>query len=273
VFLLLAGAATSWAGVAATRPPARTQITILPYAQGVFGYVSSPTDPGCGDGRAVGVYASDGAGFHQIGVAHAKASGTSFMWYFRERGWKHLVARAEANAFCAAGRSPDESVQLTANGGLRASFPLCPAGPVCRFERLHFDTNVYCPSFTKSYGLCVGKSSGNVPWSVYITDLTGLSTAHFQWGGERRRYVAYGGIYVGIPFAGMDGFSPGPESASFEVNMAYTLFSPHPLARWATPNIPGARAGDAGGPLYLNFVNGVIGADVYIHGYLYQIAG
>lgn len=77
-------------------------------------------------------------------------------------------------------------------------------------------------------------------------------------------------ILLGVPTAVISGFDPGPGSADFYVDRAYEFQSSDP-GEWRTPGYPGVPAGQPGRPLYLNFVNGRIGADVYIHGYLQRL--
>ena len=49
---------------------------------------------------------------------------------------------------------------------------------------------------------------------------------------------------------------------------AVAFASPYPNVHWYTKDTPGAGAGAPGGPLLLEFKNGITGADVFISGYL-----
>ena len=60
---------------------------------------------------------------------------------------------------------------------------------------------------------------------------------------------------------------PSPNSDRFSVVNAW---SNEVSDKWCTEDIAGSRAGDPGGPLSINFVNGFLGADVYLKGFLVQ---
>ncbi len=79
--------------------------------------------------------------------------------------------------------------------------------------------------------------------------------------------MQYNAIALAVPFASIMGTVPGPGKAEYFVNYAYTAI-PSPW-NGRTPDVPGVRAGQPGGPLYLNFTSGRVGADVRIDGYLY----
>ena len=81
--------------------------------------------------------------------------------------------------------------------------------------------------------------------------------------------MQYGVLDFGLPVAVHSGTVAGPGSADFRVDSAYTVL-PRP-GKWRTPNLPGVRAGEPGGPLCIDFRNGKFGADVFIHGYLRQL--
>ena len=152
---------------------------------------------------------------------------------------------------------------------LRDVWPSCPAKTDYCYINLHFDTIAPCPSFTAAVGLCVGSSTGTVGFTAPISSLPRLA-AIFNWlpnGGDRKS-VTYSVVAFGVPVVFLEGAVPGPGSADFDVRMGWSLESPYPLVRYFTPRRPGVKAGEPGGPLYLNFENGRVGADVYIHGYL-----
>lgn len=60
----------------------------------------------------------------------------------------------------------------------------------------------------------------------------------------------------------------GPERAEWMVADAWNKGDGNPVLHWQAADV-GIRPGELGGPLYLNFVNGILGADIYVHGYMY----
>lgn len=145
--------------------------------------------------------------------------------------------------------------------------PDCPnnGGDGYCYFRMHFDASV-CASFSASQGVmppCVGKTPyAPVPWFVPFTDFPGMY-AQFSWVSNGPARMA--GYRNFPPTAFLDGRVPSPGSADLSVERAFTLVT---QSQWFTPDRPGVRAGSKGGPLYLNFKNGTIGADIYIDGYL-----
>ena len=124
-----------------------------------------------------------------------------------------------------------------------------------------------CPDFRNPSGSCSGRSTdGPYPWSP--------AWGSFNWRedqpGTRHRTVDYlaklddAHSYV---YATLEGSLPDPGSANFSVFRATAV---NWRDTWNTPDLPGVAPGQQGGPLYLNFVGGVFGADVYIDGYLFR---
>ncbi len=144
-------------------------------------------------------------------------------------------------------------------GVAQPSAPDCPDTSTSQcWISLHFDTG-RCPSFTKSAGNCSGTMYGQARWN----DIGRLS-----WG-EMSRIAGNRNVYVGDSAAPgcIHGNIRGPGRAEFYVDGARTK------AAGTTNWNAGATepAGQPSGPLYFNFENGVIGADVYIYGYLQKI--
>lgn len=71
----------------------------------------------------------------------------------------------------------------------------------------------------------------------------------------------------------MEGRLPGPASADLSVDKWTVVTDTGATTEFFTPNLPGQKAGEPGGPLYLNFEGGKgafdLGAEVHIKGYLY----
>jgi len=158
------------------------------------------------------------------------------------------------------------------SGRPAAAAPECPRtdNGYCYVD-VHFDTVItYCPSFGRDSGNCVGKSTGTRDFSDSKYSTGGLPWyTSFSWDGVTKRIVTYQVQISGIVRSMITGEVPGPGSADFRVSSAYT--TDDPAAQFRTENLPGKKAGEVGGPLYLNFENGTIGADVYIHGYLKRV--
>ncbi|HWH18991.1 MAG TPA: hypothetical protein VN671_00550, partial [Solirubrobacterales bacterium] len=120
-----------------------------------------------------------------------------------------------------------------------------------------------------SYYPCIGKVFGNIGWQRPFVDLPGTYGA-FAWlpDGKQRKVTALSFTFV--PTAGIEGTVSGPGSPNLEVTRAYN-FEASGGATWITPPHSTAPAGLMGGPLYLNFDGGAIGATVYIYGFLLRV--
>jgi Ca2+-binding RTX toxin-like protein len=158
---------------------------------------------------------------------------------------------------------------------LDANFtPDCPSTTkTCEFH-LHLDVSSYCPSYSKSTGYCVGRTPyANPGWAVYVMDLPALFAGFSWWDGgygpdHWYKETQYGSSPV---LAKLEGKVPYHSSPNYSIDNAYTFaFKYGPNIRFYTPDNPGVPAGKEGGPLYLNFVNGYIGADMYIDGFMYR---
>lgn len=151
--------------------------------------------------------------------------------------------------------------------GWRPTYPTCPADTeYCRIG-IHFDTNKPCSSFTASFGACVGSSDGNVDWTTNKVDEPGrFIYSAFTWVDAGGRKAVTFGTLKAVPTARMEGTVPSPSSGVFNVREAWLLIWAHPQTTWYTSDH--APAGTPGGPLLFNFRSGVIGADVYLTGFL-----
>lgn len=125
----------------------------------------------------------------------------------------------------------------------------------------------YCPSYTAPVGACPGRTPyANLCWSAYVTSYPYLF-AGFSWA-HALKETDYKNVQALIPAGTLLGKVPGPQYADYSIYEAICLLWPSPGVRWYTPDRPGIGPGKEGGPLYLNFVNGIIGADMYIDGFL-----
>jgi len=171
------------------------------------------------------------------------------------------------NFTCSQGRQP---LSLTVGRADAAPFPTepsCPAaGSQCAID-VHFDTSA-CPNFTAPATTCTGTSTGTPSFANPIFSLPGSFTS-FLWAGTTTRRVIYGTAVLGAPTSNITGGVEGSNPTSdFRVSDAVAFASPYPNVHWYTKDAPGAGAGAPGGPLLLEFKNGITGADMYLSGYL-----
>jgi hypothetical protein len=129
------------------------------------------------------------------------------------------------------------------------------------------DVRTYCPSFTRSSGNCSGTTPYAPPgWRVYPE--AGYF-GKFSWFDAQQKNVDYGAIGRTIVSGRLEGKVPNAGSPELRIDgEAYSVVQPG--VSFYTPNWPVSRAGGVGGPLYLNFVSGFRGADIYIDGYLFR---
>jgi hypothetical protein len=157
----------------------------------------------------------------------------------------------------------------TANTRPAQAWPACSATTEYCWVDIHFDTVIhYCPNFTASSGNCPGLSSGTPAFTSAPRFPPG--SARFIWRGRPNRVVELLVFRSPLLAAEIIGAVPGPGSANFSVKLAATF--PAGAGPWYTPNLAGVPAGGVGGPLYIRFRNGHVGADVYIHGYLRRLS-
>ena len=265
-----------------------TGLSIQQSPVGLYGALRAPNGEQCGAGRGVVLYRMvgdhrDPGSDHRVGDADAShvgdASSELYMWSVPTKGTGTYYAVAAPEQGCAEIESDHVEVAPGADNG---PIPECPDSSgdqsqpdVCHFG-IHLDA-VICPSFSASVGgllplLCVGSASGNTAWAAPFSDLKSLTFARLSWYPDNDgRIVAYHRTVAGFPIAGVEGHMKGPQYAEFDVTRAFTAVSTSKM--WATPAHTAVPAGEVGGPLYLDFQNGHVGADVYIHGYLFNVRG
>lgn len=261
---MLAIVGTSTAATAAAQR-AKTDLTIQSWRGGVFGYVDSPRAKRCAYRRPVTVFKKrSGRPGKKVDVADTRRRPSSYQWSSRAGGLSGKVyARVGRNAGCRAART--KAIRARPVSG---EVPACPGtGDVCKFNRMHLDIDLPCNSFKRTFGACGGSSNGGpAPWSPAFGSFVWVEDPNL--GGRRNvSYVAKTSVF-GSEKAVLSGSVPGPGSADYTVTVAAE--QGHPDVQWHTPNLPGVRAGQEGGPLYLDFESGVVGADIYIEGYLYK---
>jgi hypothetical protein len=178
--------------------------------------------------------------------------------------------------------------------GQAASYPVCSPyvsedqGTICHFEQMHLvlhDEKVFVACWiARPQSDCPGvATSGPYPWGLYGRDGLGPERDNrdvrfeSKWGpGLRDATILFistnPGSDTGIAHLG--GTLPAPDSPALSINDAFATDDDHgyPVGdHFYTPDIPGQRPGEVGGPLYLKFINGSLTdvAEAYIEGYLY----
>ncbi len=195
-----------------------------------------------------------------------------FVWVGQDAAGKSFYAKCSTgpdvkNFTCVKGPGPLNLVVGRPDNPPPPEVPSCPAAGSQCFVSVHFDTSAPCPNFQATVGLCAGKSTGTPAFVQPIFDLPALY-AGFMWGGGTDRSISYGPA-TGVRTAAIDGRVTGSKDiADFRVSDAVTFVPPFAGVHWTTVDRPGVGAGAPGGPLLLQFENGIIGADVYISGYL-----
>jgi Ca2+-binding RTX toxin-like protein len=164
-----------------------------------------------------------------------------------------------------------------------ADYPSCPAlTNYCQFH-FHLDVRSYIPNYTKAVGQPPGLGRAippsNQAWSSYLPVNVRLFIYNaFGWSGPNiaspskppTPKLTTLALFNGIPNAELTGLVPNEKSNSFFITRAGTLQQPNPSIAWITPVGTRVPPGQVGGPLYFRFVNGIIGADVYVDGFLFR---
>lgn len=264
------------------------KLTIKAWNDGAMGEIAG-AGKACSAGRPVFVYAQRGVkpdpkADKRIGKAAARRTGGRpagrgealpplYIWLAKAASAEKVYAEAGRREGCADLRSrtislPPRDVPIrecpeTQDQGQQGE-------GFCHIS-LHLDASV-CPGFSREISLypCTGKIFGNVPWQLVITDLAYGTYGDFRWiptGPRGERRVVLQTMVTFAPIAGLEGFMQGPQYAEFFVDRAWSVAK---AASFVTPRSP-IRAGELGGPLYLDFRNGATGADVYVRGYLLRV--
>ncbi len=272
------GLAVHSTDAAAAGQRARTSVS-LNTSPKPFGYVKSPRPKACSEGRRIAIYEQLGANQRprsdrRIATAVAYRYHGSFQWQTKSVEAAELYARANPVPGCTGARSKTVSTPAPGAGGTWGTCPNPdPAGHSCILPEVHLDTRS-CPSFGAAHGDCDGNT-----WIKRLTaddDLlwqTCCGHANFHWNGaadgERGAALYVYDDHGYHPLRGyLEGSVSNPASDRFVIRDAWSTEDPD--THWCTEDVWGRRAGESGGPLRLDFVNGVFGADVYIKGYLVQ---
>lgn len=266
----------------------QAKLTIDGWNEGAMGEIVA-AGKDCSAGRPVFLYEQKGSkpdpeADKRLGKAAAKRTGAPrtrqgdplpplYLWLTKVASSERVYAEAGPRQGCAELRSRTIALPPRAN----AFIPECPRSADAPREmedgfchiQLHHDADL-CPGFAREVPLypCFGKIKGNPPWQQVLSDLEYGTYGDFRWlpAGPGRRVILQN-MTTFVPFAGLEGFMKGPQYAEFYVDRGWSTI---PYGMFVTPNTP-IRAGELGGPLYLDFQNGRTGADVYIRGYLLKV--
>jgi hypothetical protein len=268
--MVLTATVAASSGSAANRP-VKTQITIKPWPK-PFGYVTS-SKASCANGRRVAIFRREGGKQNpsrdtRVATSAARRFHGTYQWSTDIKGGGSFYAKARHQAGCRVAFS--KSVRSTAGAGDALSCPGDADSLGCVFSEVHFDTGFkFCSNYlNKASGSCDGYSSeGPADWN------TCPSYANFHWNGAARDrgvafYVDQCGAFPRVTQGYLEGYVNNDALGRYFARDAWG--SSNPNAHYCSPDPPiqGQQAGEEGGPLALNFDNGTIGADVYIHGIL-----
>ncbi|HEX4730068.1 MAG TPA: hypothetical protein VH299_02305 [Solirubrobacterales bacterium] len=296
--LALACVALSCLAVGALAKPAATKsspakLTINSFPEGVFGYLSG-AKKGCLANRKVVVYQQQGdvrdpATDPKVGSDKTKLDEGAYRYSVETDKSGRLYAVAAATKGCAAAQTGSvQGMSLGAAAG-PSNIPLCspytPEGPseICALQRsgaewgISYDfpsAGVRACEISKSSYSCKGNGGGPFPFGDLSGGSRGSVTMSWHPGpnGFKSVDVITGGG-SGYGSSQMEARLPGPGSADLSVDKWTVPTESGGTAEFFTPNLPGQKAGEPGGPLYLNFEGGKgfasLGAEVHIKGYLY----
>ncbi|HTU14268.1 MAG TPA: hypothetical protein VMF31_03655 [Solirubrobacterales bacterium] len=266
----------SFAPRAEAAPPS-AKVTILPYAKGYFGEIAGSVGTKCAANRRVVAFVRRPgmSRFGLLGKAKTRRvagklnpdRGT-YQWRVRLTAEGRLYARAEARKGCPEIESRViKGLPVNGRGGLTGEeIPPCPARgkSYCRLAELHLDGSI-CPSFTAYAGSCGGSIGGPSPWWS--------NGGNFHWSDRVGNYrtvemSAYTPQDMSVDKWRIEGSMSGPEKAEWMVYDAWNKGDGEPVLHWQAADVD-IRAGELGGPLHINFRNGIIGADIFVRGYMY----
>lgn len=259
--LLITAALAAFVAPSAFAAPTAGDLSAFEYPGGVVGMVDSGTPNRCAEGREVEVFERTGAPGAAddalVGRATAAKEDGIYLWSVTTRRGGDLYAVAAAEPGCAA------LTDLRAAAAPRGDGPSC--GPsskagfcvlATRERQMDFDS-ASCKAFRIRPGSCSGgdSSNGAWPWSGNIT-------GEFRWDpgvGDSYRLLYFshrGSDNTGI--AHLSGTLPGTGSDAFTVEDGYAQIGNTygDGAHFLTPNLPGVKPGEQGGPIHFDFSAG-----------------
>lgn len=263
--LLVLGPSTATAaggGAAAT-------IKLSAFEDGFYGYVKSPLKTRCADKRRIQIFVTtsgNGGGRKVDAVSAHRTGGKRSKVMFGSR----VKSGSKGDAYAIAKRKPGcakASSNVISNGPKAVqSFPACPKmdGGICRLDEIDFDTGL-CPNFLTSFGGdCDGTMDGARAWENPQAE---LSWSTYGLPGDARRTHMRGKRQSSLFNSWeLTGIIPGGSRPEWAIDDGWNNAAPG--VRFRTGG--GGPTDVPGGPLNFYFNNGIIGADVYIHGYLME---
>ena len=257
--------------------PTRNSLSAYEYDGGVVGMVEAAIPGRCADGREVEVFEQTGAHHSDadtlVGHAVAAKEDGVYLWSLATRHDGDLYGVAPAEPGCAALSS------ASAEAAPRGDGPSCGPSSTAGFcvlatkeQRMNFDSSS-CHPLRRRPGSCsTGSSSGGAwPWSGNID-------GEFRW--EAGSGASYNLLYFShrgsdnTGIAHLSGTLPYETSDAFTVTDGYAQngekygVGPHFL----TPNLPGVKPGEKGGPINFDFDAGCslfCRDHVYFYGWLF----
>jgi hypothetical protein len=285
--LALVGAVTATAHESAGHR-AHSRVTVEAWPRGLFGYVTSPSAHRCAAHRRVAVFKQRGSGHNprrdkRIASVRARRNHGLYQWSTRTRKTGRFYAKARGKAGCSVAFSRTISRTETGGGqgGGNGDYPTCSpyvsegTSSICNLETLRFGVlnDRTCDSFgdTSTHAACYGSTDeGPFPWGRTPSGDHPRAGFYWNWSNHTVVYVAYKpGQSEG--YAHLGGTMPGPTSERFTITDGFAQNDAgYPNGdHFYTPDLPGQRAGEVGGPLSIavNYSGGIY--TVRIHGYLY----
>ncbi|HTU13564.1 MAG TPA: hypothetical protein VMF31_00055 [Solirubrobacterales bacterium] len=249
----------------------KTKVTIDNTLPRLYGYVDSWRPAACSKGRQVTVYKVRGNRPDlRVGGGKTRKFRGTWQWSTKkDSGPGRFYAKANRTRRCA----PATSRVVRGAAAPRGSVPLCPetSGNLCmigtRDEPLSFSGHYgqHCPPLADSIsGSCNGQGL------IGPDAFAGNREANFHWNyplvHELRLFIA--AAYYVDNGSHIEGSMPGPYAHLFSVREAVAAGDGVPGRRWCTPDLPGAKPGEEGGPLSFDFINLPITAAVRFWGYM-----
>lgn len=248
---------------------ATAKIKLNAFEDGFYGHVTSQRKARCADKRRIQIFVTRGGvgeGRRVDAVSAHFVGGRRSQVMFGSR----VNSGKKGDAYAIAKRKPGcaKATSNVISNGPKAiqTFPNCPKmeGGMCRLDEIDFDSGL-CNNFLTSFGGdCDGTMSGaqafqnpdtNLSWSV--NGLPGdARRTHMR--GKRKSSLFNSWELTGI--------IPGGSRPEWAIDDGWN--SANPDVRFHTGS--GGPTDVPGGPLNFYFNNGIIGADVYVHGYLME---
>jgi hypothetical protein len=287
-FLGSAGAA----GKPGAAKAAGAKLTINAFPGGVFGDLSG-AKKNCLDNRKVTVYEQAGdqrdpGSDRRVGSERTSLDEGSYRYSAQTRDSGRFYAEAAAQKGCASAQSGSVGAMNLGSPQGSDGYALCspwtaetPA-EVCALQpqgvawglnyELDAEGTRAC-ELSKAEYQCHGSAYGPYPWGTGSTGHANGVT--FGWNplpdGEKHVYIytylqGYGATLI-------EGRLHDAGKAELYVSKATAEGENNATVEFFTPDLPGQKAGEPGGPLYLNFEGGKkafgLGADAHIRGFLY----